>query len=143
MKKQMIHKFEWMPRYETGIEEIDAQHKALFGHIDELTLAMYSGNSNDEIREMLDFLGTYVEDHFNTEQKLMADSEYPDYFIHKNLHKQFTETYSSIIADYNSRGADNYLAIRIEKEVRAWWEDHVLKADMQYVPYLRSRNKNI
>ena len=131
-----MQKFEWNSSFETKIEIIDAQHKNLFVHIDALALALYSGGSMHELSDLMMFLESYVNEHFRDEEKMMFENEYPEYFEHKAAHKLFTTIYGDLKKDLVRSGTDSYLAIRVEKEIRTWWENHIIKMDMKYVPFI-------
>ena len=137
MATKEVTKFDWQPQYETHIKVIDRQHRELFEHIDKLTLAMYRGDSVFELNEIMGYLDKYITEHFITEERLMSEVHYSQYFEHKAEHNHFKELYESLLKDFNIHGPDSYFAIRIEKEIRGWWEKHVLKTDMKYVPYIK------
>ena len=67
----------------------------------------------------------------------MTLSKYPQLSDHIKSHKEFIRIYSDFQKEFFRRGADNYLAIHVEKVIWKWWEEHVLNEDMQYVPYLK------
>jgi hemerythrin len=131
-----MEEFIWAQKYETGSSAIDKQHKELFSKIDELSLALYNGTAKRIVEGMISFLERYIEDHFKTEEGIMRMAGYPHLSSHTQIHKGFNKIFESFKLDFQKRGADNYLAIHLEKEIRRWWEEHVLNEDMRYVPYL-------
>ena len=132
----------WRHELDTGIDEVDLQHRMLFKRIDNLVLAIYQGNALNELKSLLDYLDYCVNEHFKAEEELMVKSEYPDYLRHEEKHIQFKSLFQDIVNQFREKGPDNYLAIRVEKEVRSWWENHITQVDMKYVPYVKqSRNK--
>ena len=134
----MVSKFEWAEKYETKIPQIDVQHKELFKHIDDLTLAMYSGNSSAEISEMISFLAEYIDIHFSEEEKLMRETMYPGYGEHRNAHRSFTAMFEKLNAEFIEKGPSSYLAIHIEKALRDWWVNHILNIDLKYSAHIRN-----
>jgi hemerythrin len=128
----------WNKNFETGIEIIDEQHQELFRKIDSITLAIYEGQGKKHVRELIDFLDVYISNHFETEEKLLYDNYYTDISKHINFHKEFIKVFKDYNNDFLKNGPDNYLAIRMEKEIRAWWENHILKIDKLYVPFIKS-----
>ena len=129
--------FQWDDRFETGIEIIDKQHQELFKRIDNLALAVYEGKGKSELNKIVDYLETYINDHFALEERLMYINDFPQYVEHLKKHQEFTIFFERIADEMEVKGTDTYLAIRVEKEVRDWWQTHVLKADMQYVPFIK------
>jgi hemerythrin len=133
-----MERLTWSDEFETGVEIIDQQHRALFRSIDGFTLAIYEGEGKGKLKQLMWFLDDYVNDHFDTEEKLLLQNDYPDINVHVNAHEQFTALFKEIKKEFLDRGGDSYLAIRLEKEIRNWWESHILKMDMKYVPYIQA-----
>jgi hemerythrin len=128
-------KFEWNTSFETGIRIIDEQHKELFKYLDELTLGVYQGRGKDQIRIMIDFLEKYTEEHFTTEESMFRRTGYAGISKHIEAHNIFRTNLKNFREDFR-KGRENYLAIHLEKNLKNWWETHILKTDMEYVPYL-------
>lgn len=129
-------KWKWNSRLETGIKGIDEQHKALFEQIDRLELAIYKGSAAEELKSIIEYLNSYVIEHLEAEEKLLRDSSYHDFEKHFLQHEEFRALCADLLKRYK-KGADNYLALDIDKEMRKWWENHILKMDMAYVPFIK------
>jgi hemerythrin len=131
-----MERFQWTDQYNTGISIIDMQHKELFRRIDNLTLSLYDGEGRTELKTLLGFLDSYVIEHFRTEEEYMQKSSFPGFEKHREKHQAFIELLSKIKQEFEKKGGGSYLAIRVEKEIRKWWEVHILKLDMEYIPYM-------
>jgi hemerythrin len=131
--------WEWTSSLETGIEEIDEQHKELFNRIDKLELAIYKGRAAIELESLMKYLESYIIEHFEMEEQLMLDHIYPDFAAHARQHNEFRNIFTGILESCRNRGADSYLAIDVDKQMRKWWENHILKMDMAYIPFLKNR----
>ncbi len=129
----------WDGSLETGIELIDSQHMELFSRIDLLELAMYKGRAIQELEELLDYLGEYIYVHFETEEDLMLKIKFPHYAKHAEEHREFRERIAVIISSCKDKGIDSYLAIDIDKQVRKWMEHHIMKTDMEFVPFIKQQ----
>jgi hemerythrin len=136
-------KFKWDNRLETGIGVIDGQHKELFKRIDQLELAIYNGESRDELIKMIDFLDFYVDEHFDLEESVMKKNNYIDVSKHAREHEDFRILYKGIKDQFTIKGTDSYLAIDVDKKIRKWWENHVMNTDMAYVPVLKNKEWTI
>ncbi len=133
-------KFEWNDSYITGIRDIDLQHKELFQRIDNFILAMYRNQTKEEVTSLVTFLSIYIDEHFDTEEKIMKEFYYPHINAHQHEHNDFRYTFAKLKEDFaRTAASDIYLAIRVEKEVKNWWEKHVSGTDMKYVPYLQNK----
>lgn len=76
----------WNSRHETGIDVIDAQHKALFAALNQLTEAFRSGTSAEHVNAGLDALLSYAAEHFQTEERYMRERDYPGLAEHMAEH---------------------------------------------------------
>ncbi len=130
----------WKKEYEIGLEDIDNQHKELFKRIDKLLLAMYDGKEKSELYQLGKFMIEYIEDHFSDEEELMLRIHYSDSRKHINEHKEFIKIYNVFKDEIANKGASIYLANRMLKELRKWWEHHILKSDMLFKPYIKKTN---
>lgn len=131
-----MSKWEWNSRLETGIKEIDEYHKGLFEQIDRLEIAIYKGSAAGELKSIIEYLNSYVVEHLEMEEKLLRDSNYHDYEKHFIQHEEFRSLCADLIKRYK-KSADNYFALDVDKQMRKWWEDHILKMDMAYIPFLK------
>ncbi|MDR0958262.1 MAG: hemerythrin, partial [Clostridiales bacterium] len=78
----------WNKRLETGIEQIDEQHKELFRRID----ALNDVSNKNRIPETLAFLQEYVIKHFTDEQLLHKSVGYTKASTHAGYHDAFIRT---------------------------------------------------
>ncbi len=131
--------FTWDHRLETGIESIDAQHWELFKRFDALELAIYEGRTRatTELVIMIEYLERYVTEHFDAEEELMLKANYPDLSRHRAEHEKFRLLFEGFRKEYKTKGADFYLTLDVDRELRKWWEHHILTIDMAYVPFLK------
>ena len=129
--------FKWNKGLETGIAEVDDQHRQLFKRIDSLELSLYGGKPKVETVIMIEYLGSYVEEHFEAEESLMLRFSYPGFNKHRQEHQEFRELYKKIRDEYERKGVDSYMALDVDKEIRKWWENHMMRSDMAFVPCVK------
>jgi hemerythrin len=130
-------KWEWNSSLETGVELIDEQHHELFARIDQLEVAIYNGTASRELKGIFEYLKSYIIEHLEAEEKILSDCNYPDFERHFEEHEKFRKLISEMSASYKEKGGDNYLAIDVDKQLRKWWENHIMKMDMSYAPFVR------
>lgn len=85
----------WHPEWDTGIEIIDSQHRDLFERVERLFNAMHN-REDTKVEELLEFLGTYVVEHFRTEEDLMKKVNYPGFSRHLLTHQSMKVQLSQI-----------------------------------------------
>ncbi len=127
----------WSSRYETGFKEIDDQHRRLLEKIDRFQIALYDGSSTAEVAGMIEYLSAYIEEHLETEEAILQECNFPDLKRHREHHDMFREKCSMLIKRFKTGGSDSYLAIEVEKLIISWWEEHVMKMDMAYIPFIK------
>jgi hemerythrin len=84
--------FKWKQEYELGIKEVDKQHKELFDIGNELysfTICNSNVDRHDDIKNIIEKLISYSEEHFKYEEFFMESHDYPDLKEHKNEHAYF------------------------------------------------------
>ena len=84
-------KFDWSEHYETGIPEIDEQHKQLFSigrTIEQMSMKGGDNVTDREILALVNSLRDYTGFHFYSEEKLMEEVHYEDMQVHKKHHAQ-------------------------------------------------------
>ena len=86
----------WTDELSVGVVEIDNQHKELISRVSGLLSAMSKGKGKSEVAETLDFLADYVVVHFNTEERIMKEREYPGLDHHRRQHAVFSEKVSEL-----------------------------------------------
>jgi len=89
------------------------------------------------LKKIIVYLNSYILEHLDAEEKLLRDCNYPDYEGHVNHHEEFRELCAELLQRYNETGGDDYLALDVDKQMRKWWENHILKMDMAYVQYVK------
>ena len=70
----------------TGNALIDSEHRQLFAAVNNLMTACSQGKGRDQIQQTVTFLSNYVVKHFQDEERLQAQSNYPNYPAHKQFH---------------------------------------------------------
>ncbi|HRS19073.1 MAG TPA: hemerythrin domain-containing protein, partial [Bacteroidales bacterium] len=77
----------WNPTFETGIPEIDYEHKVFVSIIQRLESALQAKNKTQVINTIEELL-KYADFHFTSEENIMIREEYPDYQWHKRIHER-------------------------------------------------------
>lgn len=133
--------FAWSPALATGDANIDRQHQQIFEYTNKLLDSIIEGTSRVETAQsVLDFLDTYIIEHFAYEEGFMLKEGYPDMDRHHDMHADFSRRYASlkdilIKSDYE----DSHI-IELESFIGNWLTAHILQEDMKYVFFIRGKN---
>jgi hemerythrin len=131
--KNELH-LEWDKKYQTGIIEIDAQHKKLFGLYNSLVSAIYEGQSDIHLQNSLKELIDYAMMHFRIEESYMQKYEYPEFEEHKQEHRKLREQTYFLAKDFEQ--GKPVLTMDLLDFLKKWLSNHVMVSDMKYKKYL-------
>jgi hemerythrin len=129
---------QWDKSLAVGVKLVDAQHQELFRMVDGLMEALVKGQPKAELEKLLAFLGTYVVQHFGTEEKLMAQYRYPEAAAHKQQHADFVKTFMTVKAEFDKTGATAPVSIAVNKVVCTWLREHIGRSDVALGKFLRT-----
>ncbi len=123
--------FEWKKEYETGIMMIDFQHQKLVSLINDFSEALEQGHLQLVVDFTLDQLCDYTVFHFETEERLMKDANYPGYDNHKKMH----EALKNKVLFYKEKiqAGDHALVGDVLNFLKGWLTEHIQEKDMDYV----------
>jgi len=89
---------EWQDKYNVGVAAIDEQHQAIFAMINNLYESLNKGVYNSgNVGSVLIPIAECIKYHFQTEEKLMMEINFPEYHCHKTLHERLTEPLMAFI----------------------------------------------
>ena len=134
--------FKWDDNFSVGVAELNQQHQRLIDLINELyEVAQQSRDGNtlasavDELETMgavLDELIEYTQYHFATEERYMAECDYPEYEEHKRAHAKFVDRIQAFKRDFDEGKA--LRSTGITEFLQDWWKGHILAVDKKYGP---------
>ena len=85
----------WNAAYDTGVEEIDLQHRFFLGLINRLSSELASCSDEKYRQRLLNELAKYATFHFVSEENMMIKFGYPDVDRHRLLHLELIDQLSS------------------------------------------------
>ena len=132
----------WVPELDTGIDEIDRQHRRIVDYINKLYELRESPDREalgDVIGEMVD----YTLSHFVFEETLIENAGYMLAGPHKKVHELFTRRVSEMQTRFDA-GED--VAAELHGMLSRWLFNHIRNEDHGYVDaaktYLRMARGN-
>jgi hemerythrin len=122
-------------KFGTTVAIADEQHQEIFNMVNGIYDAAGAGD-RAAVGKQLDALIDYVVMHFQTEERLMQEKNYPDYVSHKALHDKLVETCAGLQTQFHAGQAE--VTQGTMEFVRDWLFDHIPNVDMKYGPALNS-----
>jgi len=135
---------EWSEKLATGVATIDSQHKELFKRINNLVMAIKQQRCREEIDGTLKFLDDYARVHFADEEKNMIESGYPGYEEQKSEHQKYLDALKELKEQASLpriQGSTYELSATTNQVVVDWIVAHIMRLDMKFGVYLRSKEK--
>lgn len=123
--------FKWNAKYETGLPEVDAQHRGLVEIINHLGDQRIDGGSPAELEATLGKLAAYARFHFETEDALMRSTGISAEHLadHSRTHELFLSEIKEIAAQ---AGGDVMVAVdRLLQYLVKWLAFHILGQDLE------------
>ena len=131
---------DWKTEYETGIPQIDAQHRQLFRMVDSLDRIIEAGiEAGPKVDHLLMFLGSYAKSHFAYEEPCMARHRCPAAKANKQAHQDFLTYCDSFRSEYAASSASMEKLEDLRRFLRDWLVGHICRIDTQLKPCVRGK----
>ena len=127
----------WTPDLTVGHHHIDTQHQELIRRFNDLLEACRAGQGKTRVAELLDFLDTYVVDHFAAEEQLMQRFAYPGREGHAAQHRYFCAKLLELKATLAEAGANALVVVSTNKALLDWILHHIKQVDVQLGAFLK------
>ncbi len=125
----MTAKIIWDSNFETGIPEVDTQHKHLVDIINSLADSI-GHTSMETLKDIVGKLKDYALYHFQTEEKIMEDASYRGLQGHRAEHANFVD--QVLLFDLDVILASEGLAWDMHQFLREWLTNHILVVDKKF-----------
>lgn len=119
---------EWRKEFETGIADVDFEHRELIGLINELHDQIDSDGSPDDIIEFLGEIFAQISAHFALEESVMRKHDYDQYIDHKTNHEKLLDDIRDIMDDFEAGKYDAYHKT-LAPVIHNWFVDHFKTRD--------------
>lgn len=140
----LIHKYwtarrfvSWSDDLSVGIGVIDDDHKKLLNLINNLQTAVFYPTGEAFERQALQELVDYTKYHFEREERMMVENDYPEYEEHKRQHEEMIAKVNGFMDAYekNREGTIDQLT----QFLKSWLINHIAGTDQRYSAHLHSR----
>lgn len=122
--------FPWNDNFESGIEQIDEQHKQLVNILNRLAANLANLSTDIILNEIFDELAEYADYHFKTEESIWVDSFKDDtwYTKHALTHSSFIEEVIELKSNRDEKALDDVI-YEIVVFLSKWLAYHILDTD--------------
>lgn len=122
---------QWDRGFETGIEEVDAQHRYFLHLLNRLGQELQTAGDENYRSRLVRELFKYAEFHFMSEENLMMRYGFPGLATHRDIHRQLIEDLS---AQLFFSSLESLL-----KVVSDWFALHTVSEDRAFGEFVRQQ----
>lgn len=125
----MMTRIVWLDQYDTGIPEIDSQHRQIVDYLNQLFDAGKNKNSK-AVQDVVEGIVDYTMSHFAFEEALMEEAQYPFVRAHRSVHEAFikrVDKFQARLLAGEDIGEEFYAVLR------RWLINHIQRDDAAYV----------
>ena len=127
----------WRKDYEVGVPQIDSEHHRLFELVNEFHGVYLRGDGGKEIPKVLNQLVAYAQIHFQHEEILMGENDYPHLDKQREQHNDLITSIFKINEEFASD--PSRASAETLQFVKHWLVDHILQEDMNIGDFLRRK----
>lgn len=132
---------EWNDELTSGIEEIDHQHQHIISLLNQIVYFYETPDSSKKfIFTLLDF-SEAIHEHFDYEEKLLADNGYKDLKNHKAGHEEISDLINSVLMPAMLNDEGDLPAEPLINIVR-WFDNHLKTEDTRYFKSIKKPQDN-
>ena len=133
---------DWNDSLLVGNTEIDDQHRQIFVYFEKLATACQQKTGELVIKELLNFIGDYVETHFLLEEDYMAQNSYPKLPEQQEQHTHFKQIVKELKETDTNNIDPHQLSLMFYQKLIQWFIQHIKKLDQEMVTYIVARQGN-
>lgn len=134
----------WQERWNTDIPDVDEEHMALAHQmnriVDLLNQPAREEQQDGELDSLLDGLYNLTREHFNSEEAIMRQINYPDYTAHHKEHVMLLAELARYIREIQH--GQSALDIGTLRALRTWFVVHLSEADAAFANYYHKKMCN-
>lgn len=117
----------WREAYETGVQEMDTQHKRLIHLVNQMYTILREKEGLEKIDAILAEMSDYAERHFQDEEELLRRYAYPEMAEQEASHQAYRQKIQQLISEKTvgtlAAAQDIYAFLR------QWWIGHISTDD--------------
>lgn len=127
----------WNVAFLLGIEELDQHHKHLVDLLNLTHEGYKQGAQADTLRHTVEQLVDYSNYHFSCEERLMADTVYPDFPSHKKEHEVFASRVRELRDSFH---LNSNISLELMSFLSNWFTYHILVSDIKFGHFVEEEN---
>ena len=124
----------WNDSYSVKVDKMDEQHQKLFGLINSFYDEVGKQSQDKLIFDLIAGMKDYTILHFNEEEQLMQQCNYPGLAEHKKEHADFIDKVTDL--EEKLKSGKMIISFEITNFLKDWIKKHIKESDQQYSAYI-------
>ncbi len=124
----------WNDSYSVKVDKMDEQHQKLFGLINSFYDEVGKQSQDKLIFDLIAGMKDYTILHFNEEEQLMQQCNYPGLTEHKKEHFDFIDKVTDL--EEKLKSGKMIISFEITNFLKDWIKKHIKESDQQYSAYI-------
>ncbi len=126
---------QWKSEFETGIAEIDRQHRTIVQLVSDFETAVNARANWNSLHPMVHRAKEYAKFHFAVEESLMQIYDYPSMTAHRSEHRFVLER----VADLEGGVLRKDTIVDLVPLFRTWLLSHFMDSDRHFIEFVHRR----
>ena len=134
----------WSEGYLLGQRLLDDQHRNLFAQVNRFVRSVRRLRDSGPIHRLSAFLRRYVDEHFETEERMMRQARYPLLAVQQQQHARFVRDLAFLEAELRDKLATEriFMLFKLQLLLVDWTANHTAKLDRHFGRFLnRARQR--
>lgn len=130
----------WDQHYKINHRKIDDQHRELFVRVNEFVSEIRDAKKGFQVEKLTAFLNKYVVEHFETEEQVMRETNYPLLAMQEQQHARFRKDFAFLEAELRQKldTQRTFMLFKVQLLVVDWLANHTMKLDRHFGKFLGS-----
>ena len=124
----------WNDTYSVKVDAMDEQHQKLFELINSFYDEIGKQSQDKLIFDLIVGMKDYTILHFNEEEQLMQQCNYPGLTEHKKEHADFIDKVTDL--EEKLKSGKMIISFEITNFLKDWIKKHIKESDQQYSAYI-------
>ncbi|MFA7330700.1 MAG: bacteriohemerythrin [Candidatus Delongbacteria bacterium] len=121
---------DWNASLETGVPEMDRQHRRLVDLLNQLHAAMKAGRGAEQVQTILSGLVAYTNTHFQAEETLLRQKGWIGLNRHLILHADLLKQLNGYVSAFQQN--QRISTLELADFLKSWLSKHIMQEDQQY-----------
>lgn len=129
----------WDNSFSIGVDSIDDENKEIINKVNLFASSMKKGK--EEAIKALELLEKEVIQHFEKEEQIQKEKNYPKSDMQHKQHEVFKTELKHLRQVFENTGVSSLFVINTQQKVMKWWEIHLSVLDKEWGKFLAENSK--